>query len=114
MMFFRLAPLLLSLIILGCQHLDEKIIQIPLYSSKSDVLDRLGPPFQIKRKSGLDYWIYKIKNNKKNYIKTLIFAKNHLVKKGKKQTYPSPLLILEGVENLEDYKKAREIYKKAR
>ena len=97
--------------IISCSHLSEKIREIPIYSTKSRVLDKLGTPFQVTRKTGLDYWLYKIKKQKKTYLKPLIFRKGYLVKKGKEVSFPSPILVLEAAENLEEYKKAVKIYK---
>ena len=97
---------LLLLTCFSCTHLNEKITKLPFHSSKSKALDTLGSPFQIKRKKGLDYWIYKFKLNKKSYTRSIIFKKGYSIRKNSLQRYPKPTLILDGVENFEDYKQA--------
>ena len=92
-------------------HPNKKITAIPFQSSKFDTMRKLGSPFQIKRKHGLDYWIYKFKAGKKEYIRQVIFKDGRLIRKGKPSPWPVPVLILDGVKDIEEYEQAVEQYR---
>ncbi len=115
-MFLSLKILLLFFLlsIINCTHLHEKINNLPYNTSKSDVLDDLGRPFQIKRMRGFDYWIYKFKLNGQEYTKAILFKEGYFLKSTKKQPYPNPENLLEAAENFEEYKEAVKLIKKNR
>ncbi len=115
-MFLTLKNLLIFLFLFftSCTHLSEKIDEIPYYTSKSDVLDKLGRPFQIKRMRGLDFWIYKFKRGGREYVRAVIFKEGHFLKSKKKKPYPDPKILLDESENFEEYKKAIKFIKKNR
>ena len=104
----------LCVLVVGCTHLNEKINDLPYHTSKTNALDILGPPLQIKRIRGLDYWIYKFKLNGNAYIKPVIFKEGYFLKSGKKKPYPNPEDLLEESENFDEYRKAIKFIKKNR
>ena len=93
-------------------HLNKKITRLPYHTEKFDVLDQLGSPFKIERKQGLDFWIYKFKVGKKEYIRKIVLKDGQVIRKGKPVRYPTPRLVLDGVENLEEYEEAVEQFQK--
>ena len=93
-------------------HLNKKITRLPYHTAKFDVLDQLGSPFKIERKHGLDYWIYKFKVGKKEYIRKVVLKDGQVIRKGKPVRYPTPRLVLDGVENLEEYEEAVKQFQK--
>jgi len=110
----KLVFIVLCFSLLHCTHLNTKITHLPYHTRKSQVLDKLGSPFQIKRINGLDHWIYKFKLNKRMYTRAVIFKEGHFLKSSKKKTYPNLEPLLEESETLEEYKKAIEHMKKNR
>ena len=101
-------------IILGCSHLNQKIDHLSFHTSKSEVLDILGRPFKIERKTGLDYWIYKFKIKDMEYTRALVFKEGHFLRANSIQPYPSHEILLEEVENLDQYRKALKEIKERR
>ena len=89
-------------------HLNKRITRLPYQSEKFDAMNLLGKPFQVKRKYGLDYWIYKFKVEDGEYIRQIVFKEGRLIRKGKPVPYPAPRLVLDGVENLTEYEEAVE------
>ena len=87
-----------------CVHINKKIDKIPFHSVKHEVMSKLGRPFDVRRKESLDHIIYKFKINKQDYTRTLIFKEGKLIRKEKKNPYPSDDDLLNSVENFEDYK----------
>ena len=110
--------ILLLIALLGwlpsCTHLNTKINKLPFHTDKSKVLYKLGSPFKIHRKKGLDYWTYKLKINGRQYTRDLIFKEGHSIKKGKLKPYPDPTILLEEAENFQEYEEAVKHYKKYR
>lgn len=108
--------LVVVLVLTHCTHihLNKKITRLPYQTAKFDVMDQLGTPYKIERKHGLDYWIYKFKVGRKVYVRTVILKDGYVVRKGKPIRYPTPQLVLDGVENLEEYEEAVEQYQKQR
>ena len=93
-------------------HLNKRITRLPYQSEKFDAMNLLGKPFQVKRKYGLDYWIYKFKVEDREYIRQIVFKEGRLIRKGKPIPHPAPRLILDGVENLAEYEEAVEQFQK--
>lgn len=106
--------IVVSLFAVSCTHLNKKINRLPYHSSKSNTLDKLGRPFKIERKQGLDYWIYKFKINNREYTKAIIFKDGFSLKKSKRSPYPDPRRLIEEAENFKEYKEAVKHYKKYR
>ena len=103
---------LVVLFLINCTHLNTKITRLPYNSSKFDTMDKLGSPFQIKRRHGLDYWIYKFKVGEKEYTRKIVFKDGRMIRKGNPARYPKPQLILDGVKNLKEYGEAVEQFQK--
>ena len=93
-------------------HLNKRITHLPYQSEKFDAMNLLGKPFKVKRKYGLDYWIYKFKAGGGEYTRQIVFKEGRLIRKGKPVPYPAPRLVLDGVENLEEYEQAVEQFQK--
>ena len=71
----------------ACFHIDRKIRDLPIKSSKSKILKVLGQPFKIQRKEGNDYWMYKLVIDGRHYTRVLIFKEGMLYKKEKLKPY---------------------------
>ena len=108
--------LLISAVLLltGCAHvhINKRITRLPYQAEKFDAMNLVGKPFQIKRKYGLDYWIYKFKVADREYIRQIVFKDGRLIRKGKPLPYPTPQLVLDGVENLMEYEEAVKQFQK--
>ena len=111
-MRIKIGLFLAALFLTHCTHLNTKITSLPYNSSKFEVIDKLGSPFQIKRRHGLDYWVYKFKVGEKEYTRQVIFKDGSVIRKGKPARYPTPQLILDGVKNLDDYEEAVKQFQK--
>ena len=115
-MWFKSGLLLVVLFLTHCTHthLNKKITRLPYQTAKFDVMDQLGSPYKIERKYGLDYWVYKFKVGNKEYIRKVILKAGYVIRKGKPIRYPTPKLVLDGVENLDEYEEAVEQFQKQR
>ena len=71
----------------ACLHIDQKIHNLPIRSSKSKILKTLGQPFKVQRKEGKDHWIYKFVIDGKHYTKALIIKEGMLYKKDRLKPY---------------------------
>ena len=67
----------------ACVHINQKIHDLPIRSSKSKVLKTLGYPYKISRKDGKDYWTYKFIIEGKHYTRDVIIKDGILYRKSK-------------------------------
>ncbi|MCZ0933372.1 MAG: hypothetical protein OXJ52_09515 [Oligoflexia bacterium] len=67
----------------ACAHINQKIHSLPVRSSKSKILKRLGYPHKINRKFGKDYWTYKFIIDGRHYTRDLIIKDGILYRKSK-------------------------------
>ena len=64
-----------------CAHINDRINDLPVRSSKSKIIKTLGRPLKIKRKDGNDYWVYKFVIEGRHYTRTIIIKDNMLFRK---------------------------------
>ncbi|MCY4321382.1 MAG: hypothetical protein OXC37_03125 [Bdellovibrionaceae bacterium] len=67
----------------ACIHINEKIQNLPIRSSKSKILKTLGEPYGISRKSDKDYWTYRFIIEGKHYQRDVIIKDGLLYGKTK-------------------------------
>ena len=110
---FAALPLLFAASCAGLRgrKIQSKISQIPYYAPQSEVLDSLGSPFKIRRKKGLDIWIYKFKAGGREYTRPLVFKEGRFLRLEKPEPYPPADPLLEEAENFEQYTEAVEYLK---
>ena len=70
-----------------CAHINDKINDLPIRSSKSKIIKSLGQPIKIKRKDGHDYWIYKFVVEGRHWTRAVIIKDNMLFRKGQLKPY---------------------------
>ena len=71
----------------ACVHISQKIHGLPIRASKSKIFKILGHPFNIQRKDGVDYWIYKFVIDGRHYTQSLIIKEGMLYKKEQLKPY---------------------------
>lgn len=71
----------------ACAHLDQRIHNLPLKSSRSKVLKTLGRPHVVQRKEGYDYWTYKFEIEGRHYTRTIVIRDGMLYKKERLKPY---------------------------
>ena len=67
----------------ACSHINQKIHNLPIRSSKSKILKKLGEPYTINRKLGKDYWTYKFIIDGRHYTRDIIIKDGILYRKSK-------------------------------
>lgn len=65
----------------SCIHINQRIHNLAIRSSKSKVLKTLGRPFKIQRKGGRTYWTYKFVIEGRHYTRNVILEDGMLYKK---------------------------------
>ena len=72
----------------ACFHTNQKIDRLPIRATKSDILKRLGKPYEIKWRDGKAYWTYKFTVEGRHYTRDIIIKEGALYKKSGFKPFP--------------------------
>lgn len=79
--------IMLILLITGCASLSlKKFEQLELGISKSDVLEKLGSPFQSQHRDEVDYWMYRFYQDGSWVTREVQFKKGQVIYIGQVMT----------------------------